>query len=152
SDIAVTELSTGLRYGAVANLPSGYTPQDRGNKSIPMNWKFGTSYVTGSHAFKTGFFLLNGIAHDDALVNQAISYSFLNRVPNSLTMWASPYATQHRITNMGLYAQDQWTKRRLTLNVGVRFDYFNGHTLANDVPAGRFVDARHFDPVENKPD
>ena len=30
------------------------------------------------------------------------------------------------MTNIGIYAQDQWTIDRLTVNAGVRFDYFKG--------------------------
>ena len=30
------------------------------------------------------------------------------------------------LTNIGIYAQDQWTLDRLTVNAGLRFDYFNG--------------------------
>ena len=32
--------------------------------------------------------------------------------------------------DLGLFAQDQWTIKRLTLNYGLRFDYFNGYVPA----------------------
>ena len=32
--------------------------------------------------------------------------------------------------DLGLYAQDRWTIKRLTLNFGLRFDYFNGSVPA----------------------
>ena len=31
-----------------------------------------------------------------------------------------------RLRNIGIYAQDQWTIDRLTINAGLRFDYFKG--------------------------
>ena len=43
-----------------------------------------------------------------------------------------------RIRSLGVFAQDQWTIRRLTLNLGLRYDYFPGFgykTLDPDDPA-----------------
>jgi hypothetical protein len=45
---------------------------------------------------------------------------------------------------MALYGQDQWTLRRLTLNLGLRYDYFRGSSGAQDLAAGPFVPARNF--------
>jgi hypothetical protein len=52
---------------------------------------------------------------------------------------------------MGLYAQDQWRFRRMTLNYGVRLDFLNARVDAQDIPAGPFTPARRFDAVENVP-
>ena len=56
-----------------------------------------------------------------------------------------------RQQTVGFFAQDQWTVKRLTLNLGLRFDYLNGSAPAFDVPAGTWVPERHFDAVENIP-
>ena len=54
---------------------------------------------------------------------------------------------------MGIYFQDQWAIRRLTLNYGVRYDYFNGRVDASHVPAPEsgWVPARDFAAVSNVP-
>ena len=44
--------------------------------------------------------------------------------------------------DLGVYVQDTWTRGRLTLNPGLRFDYFNTSIPEQSVPAGRFVPAR----------
>ena len=46
--------------------------------------------------------------------------------PDLVTVFATP-TTLDAVLNadVGIYAQDQWTIRRLTLNLGVRFDYYN---------------------------
>ena len=44
--------------------------------------------------------------------------------------------------NLGLYAQDRWTMNRLTLNLGVRFEYVNAEVPDDHLPAGEFVPAR----------
>src|SRR5262249_29514107 len=49
--------------------------------------------------------------------------------------------------SLGLYAQDQWTIKRLTLNLGLRFDYLNAGVPATNLPAGSFVPARQFDAI-----
>jgi len=46
-------------------------------------------------------------------------------VPNQVTYFGNPVRSVNHINpNFGLYAQDQWTLKRLTTNVGLRFDYF----------------------------
>ena len=52
---------------------------------------------------------------------------------------------------MGIYVQDQWTVSRMTLNLGLRFDYYNGEVPAHETPAGPFVPARSFDTISNLP-
>ena len=42
-----------------------------------------------------------------------------------MTYFATPYESkndQHH--DIGLYAQDKWTMKRMTFNYGLRFDYF----------------------------
>jgi hypothetical protein len=99
----------------------------------------------GGNTFK----LMQGFHDQYQEVNRSIAYTFRNQVPISLTQFAVPYRASVRLKNLGLSAQDQWTVRKLTLNLGVRFDYFNGYNLAQDVEARLYVDARHFDRVDN---
>ena len=49
--------------------------------------------------------------------------------------------------DMGIYASDKWTLRRLTVTGGVRFDYFNTGIPAQSAPASRWVGARSFDAL-----
>src|SRR5207249_4233509 len=99
------------------------------------------SYVTGSHAFKTGVFAMHGVQNYPFLyVNQDVSYSFRNGLPVSLTQWASPGAVLDTLDlNLGLFAQDQWTINKLTLNLGVRYDQVRGSYPDQTRPGGQFV-------------
>lgn len=139
--ISVQEQSTGFRYRAAA---SGY-----GNKySSQINYKFATSYITGSHAFKTGAFVQQGWRRHVNEVNGDMSYRFNNRVPNRVTLWATPIVLVENLkANAGAFAQDQWTIDRLTLNLGLRFDYLNANVPEQHLGAGRFVPARDFAAV-----
>jgi hypothetical protein len=56
-----------------------------------------------------------------------------------------------QLSSIALYAQDQWTMKRLTLNLGARFDRFEGHTLAGTAPAGPFIPAREVPEFRDLP-
>ena len=64
------------------------------------------------------------------------------RSPVQLTMVAYPltYSANMR-AQMGLYAQDQWTLNRFTLNLGLRYDYQNSY-VPEQHPARRTVHRR----------
>jgi hypothetical protein len=85
------------------------------------------SYVTGTHAFKVGFTNQHATRQLDVQDNPLpLSYRFNNGVPNQITQRSTPFEIGERIkADLGIYAQDKWTIDRLTLNLGVRFDYFN---------------------------
>jgi hypothetical protein len=93
-------------------------------------WRASASYVTGAHNLKVGYF--GGYTNPTSgqyWYNQATAYRFNNGVPNQLTETATGIGEDHVINytrNLiptSLYAQDQWTTGRLTLQGGVRYDY-----------------------------
>jgi hypothetical protein len=85
-------------------------------------------------------------------VNGDVNYTFLNGQPNRVTQFATPYLQEQDVkAELGLYAQDRWTIKRLTLNYGVRFDYWNGSVPAQHVGATRFVPERSYAPVHGVP-
>jgi hypothetical protein len=93
-----------------------------------VQMKASMSYVTGAHAFKVGFSNLKGsILIDSRDVDSNTSYRFNNGVPNQIwerqtTFEDLPGGVR---AELGVYAQDKWTIKRLTLNPGIRFDYIN---------------------------
>ena len=145
--ISILEASTGFRYNAASSYSSQLS-QDR--------WveKFTASYVTGSHTVKAGVQLQQQANDTSAYHNgPALNYTFLRGLPNSITQFATPYTIKNRVrAELGVFAQDQWTVKRLTLNYGLRFEYFNAYVPAQQVPATRFVAFdRNFEPVEGVP-
>ena len=110
------------------------------------------SFVTGSHAFKVGFQLQEGVLTRNARYNQDIYYMFRLGRPDSIFQHAAPDTrTSHMNADLGIYVQDQWTFNRLTLNAGLRYDYLNGSVPEQNVPAGRFVPERNFAPLSDLP-
>jgi hypothetical protein len=113
--IAMRELSTGLQYAALSGRP--YFE----DVSWAYNQKIDVTYTTGSHAFKFGTQIIEGthVRHND--VNGNLYGMLLNGQPRSVTVWATPYDTKERLHPSPMFfAQDQWTRRRLTLNLGLR--------------------------------
>ena len=52
--------------------------------------------------------------------------TFVTPVPSSFAIRATPYEKKQRQrAGLGLYVQDRWTVNRLTMNMGVRYDYLN---------------------------
>ncbi|HEV3060528.1 MAG TPA: TonB-dependent receptor [Vicinamibacterales bacterium] len=122
-----------------------------------LNWRFATSYVTGSHALKIGAQGLRGTfdtrGHARGGDGSELGYSlnFFSGFPIQVVQYASPFMADGRINSQALYGSDQWTIRKLTLNLGVRYDHFNAGTLPIDVPAGPFIGARHYDAYNDIP-
>ena len=141
TDISVTELTTNLMYNSYAAAALGAASYGTDEDMGQYNGKGTISYVTGSHAFKMGAQMLRGVQYyPNVYVNQDLSYQFRNGVPVSLTQWASPGAMLNEINlNMGVYAQDQWTISRLTMNLGVRYDQVRGGYPDQTRPGGQFV-------------
>jgi hypothetical protein len=53
--------------------------------------------------------------------------------------------------DLGIYAQDSWNIKRLTLNLGVRVDSFDSEIESTSMPAGRFAGERFFAGREHVP-
>jgi hypothetical protein len=93
------------------------------NKTRGTTWNMAASYVTGSHSIKVGYQGNHWI--DDRELNtnsQHLQYTFTAGVPSSITQYASPYHVNARAMQTSLFAQDQWTISRLTLQAAIRYD------------------------------
>src|SRR6185295_10349644 len=85
--------------------------------------------------------------------NHNVNYRFNNRIPNQITQYATPYLRRNRNRDLGIYVQDQWAIKRLTLNYGLRYSYFRGSIPAQHVDAtpNGWVPARDFAAVNDAP-
>ena len=120
--------------------------------SKQSNQKFAMSYVTGSNTMKVGLQVMEGWRHFYQEPNGSLDYTFQNGLPLSLTQYATPLLDDERLkASLGIYVQDQWTLNRLTLNLGLRYDYLNAYAPATDLPPGAFVPARQFDQIDCLP-
>jgi hypothetical protein len=117
------------------------------------------TYVFGSHSIKAGMqytwgdFLHTVNANGD-LTQQyrgtAASGPFT--IPDSVIVRNTPLVYGERLNrDLGIFVQDAWTLKRLTLNYGLRWENVKAQVLASESPAGRWAPARNFDEIENLP-
>ena len=107
------------------------------------------SYVTGSHAFKTGFNWAFGDYVLEYDINGDLVQLYRNGVPDSVRVYNTPIrANEYLNANLGMFVQDAWTLNRMTINMGVRFERFNGQIKDQSVGAGRFAPERTFIEVD----
>jgi hypothetical protein len=144
-DVANVELTTGRTTVASS---SRLTYTDTRYEAVGS-----LSYVTGSHTFKTGFGMLSGSQQWTRPFNGHLqSLRFFSGQPNAVVVTSAPANNQEDLNaDLGVYAQDRWVVKRLTVNVGARYDHFNAGTPEQSAPAGNFVPARHFAPIHDLP-
>ncbi len=101
------------------------------------------SYISGAHHFKTGLRRQHTNAAFVAFYNNArLAYNFTNGLPTQLTMYGNHGAdNSFDMNTTAFYAQDQWTRGRLTLQGGLRYEQISSY-----YPDGRF-DVDRFIPV-----
>ena len=111
------------------------------------------SYITGAHNLKVGYTHERHYSRGQNYTNdQRLAYTFLNGVPTQLSM---SIAGHRSITNAhvtGLYVQEKWTIRRVTLQGGVRYDHVGSWFPEQQVGPDRFLPvaityAEHESPV-----
>ena len=154
--IQVTDTGLNYRYGSRGlNLgTSSYLTIPRAVYEPGLN----VTYVTGAHNFKTGFLVRRFTTGDVSRntdgsyqINQGMTYTFRNRVPTNVTIWAVPFVWEERGQDVSAFVQDQWTMGRATLNLGVRYNEVNNSTGGYTLAAGPFVPERQIPEVKNTP-
>ena len=91
------------------------------------NLRASVSYITGAHNLKVGY--MGGFSDPSQSYynfTPFVQYQFNNGVPVALTQTAVYPGSVTFVRNLiptSLYAQDQWTTRRLTLQGGLRYDH-----------------------------
>jgi hypothetical protein len=124
--IAVTEQTT--RVNTPFQTPNtNFTyhgwPATSGTIQQNANYRASMSYVTGSHNVKVGYQGAYMIAKTPTFVGQQISYRFSNGVPNQLTQRIGSALSSNRVVPDAFFVQDQWTRGRLTLQGGLRYEH-----------------------------
>jgi hypothetical protein len=110
------------------------------------------SYVSGAHAIKAGFQDRWGWTTATRLsgTNGDLDQVYRSGVPFAVTILNTPDFSENDVdVDLGVFVQDVWTRKRLTLSSGIRWDHFNSSIPSQSVPAGRFVPARQFPPISN---
>jgi len=154
-DVSIVELSPQRTYNARSSAAIPYNVGDASDTD-QMNWRGSMSFVTGSHNLKIGAQWAHGWIVNNGSNNSLpgfgpVQVTVVNGVPLNITLFAHPQYIRSDFRNMGLYAQDQWTFGRATVNLGVRGDLFDGWSPEQTAPDGAFVQSFKISRVENTP-
>ena len=94
------------------------------NQGFVLTWRASSSYVTGAHNMKFGYQAAYHRVNQSYFSNDThLTYRLNNGVPNLLTMDLKPFRTGQRTRWEAVYAQEQWTLGRLTMQGALRFDH-----------------------------
>ena len=110
------------------------------NLTTTPRWRASLSYVTGAHNMKFGyegqFLSTDGGTY---FPFPSVDYRFNNGVPNQLTMRVNPLLNNDRVKGTALYAQDQWSVGRLSVQGAVRYDRAWSYNVEGPFGPSRFV-------------
>jgi hypothetical protein len=136
-------------FGCTAWVSNG---QDQRTADAGFRVVSSMSYVTGSHNIKVGFADSFGPVHVFTDRQADLVQTYNNGRPSSVTVYTTPYNRFSYVNyDMGIFGQDSWTIKRLTLNLGARVDNFDSKIEATSMPAGRFAGERYFPEREHVP-
>ena len=107
--------------------------------SILRTFSGSASYVTGSHSLKLGASMSNGTRRTVVRYTGDLTERFSSGVPNQVTLRLPLDQREGIKRDLGIFAQDRWTVRRATVNLGLRYDNFVGQILDEDLPASRWL-------------
>jgi hypothetical protein len=118
--------------------------------------KAGLSWIKGGHDIKAGYEFVDITRDTRAWSISEISAEFANGAPVQARTYTMPVASEpfpqdlpvwfsYRGQEHGVYVQDRWALRRLTVNVGVRWETNESWEPAACMPASRFFAGQCYD-------
>jgi hypothetical protein len=111
------------------------------------------SYYRSNHALKVGYQFNRAYVTTNAFsLSDGIRAVFRDGVPDSVNTYNTPvhYAQYNR--DQAVYVQDRWTPfKKVTLNLGLRFESFYGYQPAACQPQTTWVTERCFPAIEGAP-
>jgi hypothetical protein len=110
------------------------------NLTDTPRWRAALSYVTGAHSTKFGYEGQHLSTDGGTFINwQSLEYRFNNGKPDRLTMRINPWFNNDRVDGLALYAQDQWSLGRLSVQGAVRYDRASSYNVENPWGGVRFA-------------
>jgi hypothetical protein len=136
SNVYAIQEQTNTRWVSAWNNPADHF-------SVLRTYSGGASYVTGAHAFKFGGALSEGPRRTIEQYTGDLTLQYNNNLPSNVIFRTRRDQREAIKADLGLFAQDRWTIKRATINAGLRFDWYQGEVLDEDLPTGRWNPALH---------
>jgi hypothetical protein len=93
------------------------------NEQYHNVWRASGTYVTGAHSLKIGYQAAFQIQKNFQNAGSQVRYIFNTGIPLQVELRDAPFWQSNRTRFDAIYAQDQWTRGRLTLQGGVRYEH-----------------------------
>jgi len=94
-------------------------------------------WMGGDHSLKFGFKWRDDIAHTESMYGGDAYARFTNAAPVEAQLYRRGL-TEYGLKNRSFYLQDSYSRRKLTVNVGLRFDYQTDFANAEKAAASPF--------------
>jgi hypothetical protein len=112
-----------LRWAPVANYRYRAVESWGPAESSAIDVISSMAYVTGAHSAKIGYQLRSLDLLDKDVANSTqLGYRFNQGVPNAVSYYLPDFGRRGITINNSVYAQDSWTRGRLTLQGALRWD------------------------------
>ena len=143
NNIGNQDLTLSTRWGA---RPGGLFHRN----NYKRYYSASLAYVTGSHAIKGGVQYNHAV--EDSYYNVDpwhMVAQFRNGAPSSVLVDNTPVYNKPGHDESGLFIQDAWTLKRLTINPGLRYDWFHPWVDEQVAPGSPWLPERHFAAIND---
>jgi len=140
------DVTDGLTYGGSTGAENGQYPDRR-------NLQGSASYITGSHSIKFGFQDSWGLFRHWYYANADLwqQYTVQNGVlaPFQVQLLDTPLNSAERLNaNIGIYAQDVWSMKRMTVTIGGRWEHVSESVVGQPAQTGTYANVPAFDDIQ----
>src|SRR5437016_10339598 len=143
------EWFAGARHNdTILNTTSNARTFEYGSYPDRHNAQAAASYLSGGHNIKFGFQNSWGGYNQTAWANADLYQNYLNGVPATVTLLATPDRWKDRLNaNLAIYAQDAWNLKRITITYGLRWEYVSEQVSGQPAQHGRFANIPAFGDI-----
>jgi hypothetical protein len=143
------EWYAGARHNdTIRNLTTNARTYEYGSYPDRHNAQAAASYVRNGHNIKLGFQNSWGSYRQTAWANADLYQNYLNGVPSTVTLLGTPTRWTDRLNaNLGIFAQDAWTIKRMTITYGLRWQYISEQVSGQPAQHGRFANIPAFGDI-----
>ena len=111
------------------------------------------SFFTTTHDIKAGYSMNYAKRTGNVYSTSGMRAVYRNGVPDLVNTYNTPVSSVTQDREQGLYVQDKWRPtRKLTLNMGLRFETNYGWMPETCQVQTQFIAARCFDAIDGAPD
>jgi hypothetical protein len=138
-------LATARHADSQLGTSSIASTQQTGQYPDRYNMQASASYVTGTHSIKVGFQDSWGVFNHTYNANADLYQNYLSGKPSTVTLLNSPLRSAERLNgNLGIYAQDVWNLKRLSVTLGARWERISEAVVGQPLQTGRFANLAEF--------